>query len=110
MKLNTPVEVFEYILNEEGFLEDQEYICICVSHLYCDQFINYILHNECKDILYAYKPNKNNIFSKFTESMYWSGDYSWWSINRNTSSEDLKTIFEQKRLYLKALIKNLKKT
>ena len=53
-------------------------ICRVILTLRVDGEITPEEHNFMLDFLRENKPSKNNDYSEFTDSLYWSNDYIWW--------------------------------
>jgi hypothetical protein len=102
-KLTTPKEVFTYIRDKEGFLECEEFICLCIEELNYNFTINTELNKQCVMIMDKNKP-KNDSFTKFK---YWYGGHSWWCISSAKYDGNKGELLQEKRRFLTHLINKI---
>jgi hypothetical protein len=104
IQLNSTKEIFTYIRDEVGFLEDQEYLCLAINILMIQNKITKPEHQKASDFLNSNRPNNDD--DDFSNSIYWVGgfSFSWWNVGGAIEDGFYPAIISEKRRFLTHLI------
>jgi hypothetical protein len=101
IQLNSIKEIFTYIRDESGYLDDKEYICNAIDILFIEKKTKKSIAEKASDFLLSNKPDNDDDFSN---SIYWIGNFTWWDVGGAIEDGFFPALMSEKRRFLTHLI------